>query len=197
MSAKSVIIGIIVSIICSVLITAGLLYLIGPVLLPELNKVSILEENDLVLQYKYQEWDTDAWVTDYNVAYQKMNDTELSITIQENSHLYVSFSSVSYLWLSYSFANYSAYSISLVVEGVGNRSFSIVHYDPRPTVGLIMQEYTYNLNIEYLTGPLSAGTYNIAMYWMSLYDSTEYTYLSVADPGYDNTRSLWVMELKS
>ncbi|MFW9877307.1 MAG: hypothetical protein ACFFG0_29805 [Candidatus Thorarchaeota archaeon] len=197
MSAKSAIFSIIVSILCSVLITAGLLYFIGPVILPDLNEVSTLEEKDLVLQYKYQEWDSDAWVTDYNVVYQKINDTELSITIQENSKLYISFSSMAYLWLSYDFANYSAYSVSLVVEGVGNRTFFITHYDPRPTTGLIYQKLTYNLNIDYFTGPLSAGTYNITMYWKSLYDSTEYTYLSVADNTYDNIRSLWVMELKS
>lgn len=44
---------------------------------------------------------------------------------------------------------------------------------------------------------LSAETYNITMYWKSIYDSTEYTYLSVADNTYDNIRSLWVQELKS
>ena len=204
MSAKSVLLSILGGVICSVLIMAGLLYFIGPVFLPRLTeqhtdlleRITDLEEKDLLLQYKYQQFFTDAWITDYNVAYQKMNDTELSITIQENSRLYVSFSSMSYLWLSYFFTGYVAYNISLVVEGVGNRTFSIVHYDSRSTGGFY-QSLTYNLYIEYLTGPLSAGIYNIVMYWRSLYDSVEYTYLSVSDPGYENTRSLWVMELKS
>ncbi len=205
MSGKAVVGSIIGAVICSVLIMGGLLYFIGPVFLPGLteqdtdlqNEILELEDQDLVLQYQYQEWDSDATISDYNVTYTKMNETELSITIQENSQLFISFSSTAKLWLNYFFTGEADYSIALVVEGVGNRTFSINHFDMRPTPGGWYTELTYNLNIDYFTGPLSAGTYTIAMYWKSVYDTSDYTYLSVARIDYDNIRSLWVQELKS
>ncbi|KKL51424.1 hypothetical protein LCGC14_2295620 [marine sediment metagenome] len=192
MSVKSALGSIIVGVICSVLIMSGMLYFIGPILLPGLTE----KDTSLLLQYKYQEWDSHSYITEEDLVDQKMNETELSITIQENSRLATTFSSVAELWLSYFFTGYVAYSISLVVEGVGNRTISVTHFDMRTTGGW-QQEMTHNLNIDYLTGPLSAGTYNITMYWKSIYNSTDYTHLSVAHSNYFNTRSLWVQELKS
>lgn len=211
MAAKSVLGSVIVGVICSVLIMSGLLYFIGPMLLPGLTEQdtdlqdkydALLDQyNDLlnktlVLQYKYQEWNSHSIVTNSDLVSQKMNETELSITIQENSRLFITFSSMAKLWLSYFFTGYAAYSISLVVEGVGNRTYWITHLDARPTGGWQL-DFTKNLNIDYLTEPLSAGTYNITMYWKSIYDSAEYSYLSVAHSNYFNTRSLMVQELKS
>jgi len=179
MSAKSVIGSIVGGVICSVLVMAGLLYFIGPILLPGLteqdsdlqnkyndllDQYNNLTEQDLVLQYKYQEWNSTAIITHDDLVYEKMNETELSITIQENSRLMITYSSMAKLWLSYFFTGSVAYSISLVVEGVGNRTFSIIHFDIAPSPGAWFRDLTYNLNTDYLTGPLSAGTYDITMY---------------------------------
>ena len=96
MAAKSMLGSVIVGVICSVLIMSGLLYFIGPMLLPGLteqdtdlqdkyddllDKYNDLLNKTLVLQYKYQEWNSTAYVTEYNLVYQKMNDTELSIKV--------------------------------------------------------------------------------------------------------------------
>ena len=84
---------------------------------------------------------------------------------------------------------------SVVVEGVGNKTFFISYYDSSGATGAYRQ-LTYNLYVNYVTNPLPAGTYNVAVYWQSRSDANGNNYLSLAHSAYNYSRSLWIQELR-
>ena len=153
-------------------------------------------EDDIVLQYQYDEWNTPAYIYDDDLSYQKMNDTEITITINLDSRLYVEFSAIALLALSDTFIVRSSYDVSLVVTGVTNRTIMVLYYYGGPSIGQY-RELTYNLHINLLTQPLPNGTYTIEVFWKSTFDTTGTNSLSVAHaPTYNYTRTLFVQELK-
>ena len=192
MSRKGLVGSIIGSIVCSVLIMSGLLYFIGPTLLPGLT------DQDILLQYQYEEWNSQAYIFDTDLTYQKMEDTEINITISQNSRLFAQFSAIALLSLSPTFTVRSSYNISLVVAGVTNRTYMVLYFDTEPSGGFY-RELTYNMHINLLTEPLPVGTYNIAIYWKSTLDATGTNSLSVAHnpPVFNYTRTMLIQELKS
>ncbi|MHA2037498.1 MAG: hypothetical protein ACW98X_13770 [Promethearchaeota archaeon] len=190
MSGKGVLGSIIGSVVCSVLIMSTLVYFMAPVLFP------VPPDRDVVVQYKYGEWNTPSYIFDNDLTFQKMNDTEISITIDLDSRLYVEFSAIALLALGTTFTVRSSYNISLVVAGVTNRTIMVLYFDDEPAGGFF-RELTYNLNINLLTDPLPAGTYTIEVYWKSTFDATGASNsLSVAHaPTYNYTRTLFAQEL--
>jgi hypothetical protein len=162
----------------------------APVLFP------VPPDRDVVVQYKYGEWNTPSYIFDNDLTFQKMNDTEISITIDLDSRLYVEFSAIALLALGTTFTVRSSYNISLVVAGVTNRTIMVLYFDDEPAGGFF-RELTYNLNINLLTDPLPAGTYTIEVYWKSTFDATGASNsLSVAHaPTYNYTRTLFAQEL--
>ncbi len=206
MSGKSVFGSIIGSTIISVLIIGVLLYFIGPILLPGLteqdadlqNKYDELAERDLVLQYKYDEWNTAAYIWDHDdSSYMKMEDTEINITIEQDSRIYATFSAMALLSLDDSFAGRSSYNISLVVEDVVNRTIMVIYFDGAPATSYY-RETSVNLYINLVTESLPAGAYTVAIYWVSTYNAIGTNSLSVAHaPKYNYTRTMFVQELKS
>jgi hypothetical protein len=79
MSGRGVVGSIIGSVILSVIITSALIYFMAPVFLP------VPPERDVVLQYQYGEWNSPSYIFDDELTYKKMNDTELTITINQDS----------------------------------------------------------------------------------------------------------------
>ena len=220
MSGKAVVGSIIGGVLCSVLIMGGLLYFIGPILLPGLteqdtdlqnkyddlldqyndllNTTLELDEQDLILQYKYDEWNTAAYIWDHDdSSYMKMEDTEINITIEQDSRIYATFSAMALLALDNSFTLRSSYNISLVVEDVVNRTIMVIYFDSAPATSYF-RETSVNLYINLITESLPAGTYTIAIYWKSTYNAIGTNSLSVAHaPKYNYTRTMFVQELKS
>lgn len=153
-------------------------------------------ERDIVLQYRYEEWNSPAYIFDNEISYKKMQDTELTITIDHESRLFVEFSAIALLALDFTFSVRSSYDVSLIVSGITNRTFMVLYFDDEPSVGQF-RELTYNLHINLLTLPLPAGTYTIEVYWKSTFDATGTNSLSVAHaPTYNYTRTLFIQELK-
>ena len=191
MSGKGVVGSILGSVILSIVIMSGLLYFMAPIFLP------ISSEQDLVLQYKYDEWNSAAYIFDDDLSYQKMEDTEITIDINQDSRLFVEFSAIALLALDNSFSVRTSYDVSLVVTGVTNRTFMVLYFDNEPSGGNF-RELTYNMHINLLTQSLPIGTYTIEVYWRSTWDATGTNPLSVAHaPTYNYTRTLFVQELKT
>jgi len=190
MSGKGVLVSIIGGVICSVIIMSGLVYFMAPTLFP------VPPDRDIVLQYKYGEWNTPSYIFDNELTDQKMNDTELSITIDLDSRLYVEFSVIAILSLGPTFTVRSSYNVSLVVTGVTNRTVMVLYFDDEPAGGYY-RELTYNLHVNLVTQPLPAGTYTIEVFWKSTFDATgNVNSLSVSHtPTFINTRTLFVQEL--
>ncbi|MFW9824555.1 MAG: hypothetical protein ACFFE4_16550 [Candidatus Thorarchaeota archaeon] len=190
MSGKGVLGSIIGSVVCSVLIMSALVYFMAPIFFP------IPPDRDVVIQYKYGEWNTPSYIYDNELTYKKMNDTEISITIEQDSRLKVEFTALALLALDTTFTVRSSYNITLVVSGAINRTIMVLYYDGQPATGFF-RELTYNLNINLLTEPLPSGTYIIELFWKSTFDATgNFNSLSVAHaPTFNYTRTLLVQEL--
>ncbi|MFW9895509.1 MAG: hypothetical protein ACFFD7_06875 [Candidatus Thorarchaeota archaeon] len=191
MSGKGVLGSIIGSVVCSVLIMSALVYFMAPIFFP------IPPDRDVVIQYKYGEWNTPSYIYDNELTYKKMNDTEISITIEQNSRLKVEFTALALLALDTTFTIRSSYNITLIVSGAINRTIMVLYYDGLPATGYF-RELTYTLNINLLTEPLPSGTYIIEVFWKSTFDATgNFNSLSVAHaPTFNYTRTLLVQELR-
>ena len=191
MSGKGVVGSVIGSVILSVVITSALIYFMAPVFLPTST------ERDVVLQYQYGEWNSPAYIYDDDLVYEKMNDTEITITIEQDSRLFVEFSAIALLALDSTFTVRSSYNVSLIVAGVTNRTMMVLYYYGGPAIGQY-RELTYNLHMNLVTQPLPTGTYTIEVFWKSTFNATgNANSLSVAHaPTYNYTRTLFVQELK-
>jgi len=191
MGQKSILGSILGSTISSVVIVGILGLFLIPLIFPAVDTSSI------VLQSKYGEWDTEAYLTDDQTTdYLKMTDTELIITIRENSQISITFSAIALLALSTSFNIRSSYNISLVIVGISNRTFEIIYWDSSGSTGAFRQ-LTYNLYSNYLSQPLPSGTYTIAIYWKSTWDAAGLNEFFVSRvPHWNWIRSLWIQEIK-
>jgi len=190
MSGKSII-G---SMVGSIVITLGIIW--G---LAFIGFIPGVDTQNTVIQTKYGEWNSPAYIFDNQLSYVKMEDTELTITASANSRLLVSFSAMSIMTLDSAFTFRAGYNISLVVENMGNRTIQADYYDGGAAYGSVRQ-ISMNLYINYLTPNLPAGTYKVEVYWKSGFDATgSANSLSVAHMGvtdYNFTRTLLVQELR-
>jgi hypothetical protein len=192
MSSKSVI-G---SIIGSVLITMGIIWGLAFVgFLPGVDTKNTL------IQTQYGEWNSPAYVFDYQLTPVKMPETEINITVNADSRLYVSFSAMAILSLTDTFIGRQGYNISLGVENIGNRTIQANYYDDTPAVNGLFRQISLNLYINYMTPRLLAGTYKVEVYWNSMFDALGDNSLSVAHSGgftpFNFTRTLLVQELSA
>jgi len=190
MSGKSVLGCILGSIIGSVIIVGILGYLLLPTIYPG------IQTNPVIVQSQYQEWDSAAYVWDDDTTnYLKMNDTEMSITIKQNSKISITFFATALLTLDPTFDIKNTYKISLMIMGVSNRTFMVGYLDEGGPIGDFRQ-LTFNLYSIHLSEPLTAGTYTCVVYWKSTFDAPGTNSLSVAHaPTWNYTRSLLIQEI--
>jgi hypothetical protein len=182
--------SIIGSIIGSVAIVAVLGFFLMPLIFPAVNT------NSIVVQSKFGEWNSPAYVFDDQLNYIKMTDTEINITTGGNSRISMTFSAIGLLTLQPNFNVRNSYNISLVVVGVSNRTFEVAYYDNSGAT-LAYRQLTFNLYSNYVTQPLPAGTYTTAVYWKSTFNATDTNSLSVSHATtWNRTRSLLVQEIK-
>ena len=182
------------SIIASILITSGLIW--GVLYLGVLPGV---DTKNTVIQTKYGEWNSPAYIFDNQLTYTNMTDTELTISIRTNSRILVTFSAMSIMTLDTTFTGRVGYNVSLIVVNEGNRTIQVDHFDGAPATGYIRQ-YSITLFINYMTKTLPAGTYKIEVHWKSGFDAPgTQNSLSVAHmggTGYNFTRTLLAQELR-
>ena len=203
MSGKSGIGSIIASVIITLVFVIVLAFFVLPYLYPILSSKDLVSHDDLmdeggiVIQSKYQEWDSAAFIYDYNVSdFIQMVDTEINITVEEGSQLAIEFSATSLMRLQSPFSGRSSYDIAIIVDGISNRTFEVYYYEGSGGMGYIRQ-LVFNLNYNYVTAPLNNGTYTINVFWKSTSDVPGENYLSMAHPTHNYTRSLWVTELRT
>ncbi len=190
MSAK-IFIG---SVLVSILILAPATYFLLPVLYPNMKNEVTDEVTGIVLQSEYFLFDSEERIYDHDLTYQMMNGTTCLVQTQGNSSLTILFSAVGHMFLNGAWREKSEYLIDLVVGGFVNRAVIHAFYDFGPVVG----DYRYvsfDLTINLDTGILTAGTYNISVYWRSTEDAVGSNYFRIYDPSLNNLRSLWIQEI--
>jgi hypothetical protein len=129
-----------------------------------------------------------------NITFQKIPDTEASITIQENSKISVTFNAMFVLILESSYSGACAYNISLVVSGYGNQTYTILYSKEGTGARLI----PINFYVTFITDPLSAGTYLVEVYWKSYTNiNPDHSLVlnNVVGLYFGNPRSLMILEL--
>jgi len=77
------------------------------------------------------------------------------------------------------YLKYFSYKISLIIEGVSNRTFMVGYYDDSGAIGAFGQ-LTFNIYIYNVSEPLHAGIYTCTVYWKSDFDAAGSNTLSVA-----------------
>jgi hypothetical protein len=185
MADKRILGSILASVIISVAISGGF----------SLVMLSMIQEDEgIVLQSVYTESNAAASISYENTTYQKIPDTEASITIQSNSKIAVTFNAMFMIVLGASYSGGCLYNISIVVNGYGNQSFSIVYLKDGTGTRII----PINFYVTFITDPLSAGTYLVEVYWKSYVNVNPDHALALNYVGgqyIDTTRSLWLLEL--
>jgi hypothetical protein len=201
MAGKRIVGSIIASVVLSVGITGGLSFFVLPIIYPNMIQTPtcecdppIYECEGIVLQSVYAEFNTEGMIAYDNTTFQKIPDTEASITIQENSTISVTFNAMFYLILESSYSGGCVYNITLVVNGYGNQTYSIAYLKEGTGARVI----PINFYATFLTDPLSAGTYLVEVYWKSYIGINPYHSLvlnNIIDLYLENPRSLWLLEL--
>jgi hypothetical protein len=192
MSSKSII-G---SMVGSIIITLAIVWSLG-----FFGVIPGVDTKNTVLQTRYGEWNSPAYIYDDDLSYVQMTDTELTVTTSGNTRLLAIFSAMSIMTLDSSFQYRVGYNVSLVVGDVGNRTIQVDYYDGSTATGDIRQ-LSMGIYINFLTPILPAGTYSIGIYWKSGFDATgTANSLSVAHFGgatdYNFTRTLLIQELRA
>ena len=184
------------SVLVSLVIMAPLAYFILPMLYPNMKGIETDEDEGIVLQSIYEEFETVAYIEDYTLKYELIDATEVTITTQGESFLAILFTMQAIMTISSLMVGSLAFDISLVVEGVGNRTLKVVYTDVT-NPGSIRQ-MPVDVTINFVTNSLIAGNYTVGVYWRSETNQGGASSLvgyNVAD--YMFPRSLWVQEMKA
>ncbi|MFX0182650.1 MAG: hypothetical protein ACFE95_06155 [Candidatus Hodarchaeota archaeon] len=139
---------------------------------------------------------------DYIGSHILVPDTESNITVQSNSRLAVIFTGRYSLGLSdeLSTGDKVAFNITLSVFDssdvlVGNRTARISYKTDEP-IGTVTLEISGIFYLDYLPGPLSAGTYTLSLSWISLYNRSGTSYFIFTTPLASFPRSIRLIEYK-
>jgi hypothetical protein len=194
MGSKSSAGSIIASVLISLILMSAIIYFGLPFLFPSIN-----EENKLA-QVQSGTWNSPSFIFDNDLAYQKMEDTELDIETEGASFLIVSFKALAIMTLDSSFNIRSSYNVTLSVEGIKNETKQYVYYDSSGSTGAFRQ-LTYTIDILLITDILSSGTYTVSVFWKSTFDAPGTgNSFSVAHEGgtsdYNYTRTLLIQEIR-
>jgi hypothetical protein len=122
------------SIIGSILITLGIIWGLGFI-----GFFPGVDTKNTLIQTRYGEWNSPAFIYDNQLSYVKMTDTELNVSTSGNSRLLVSFSAMSIMTLDAAFTFRAGYNVSLVVKNAGNRTIQVDYYDGGGAYGSIRQ----------------------------------------------------------
>lgn len=184
------------SVLVSLVIMAPLAYFILPMLYPNMKGIETDEDEGIVIQSIYEEFETVAYIEDYTLKYELIDATEVTITTQGESFLAILFTMQAIMTISSLMVGSLLFDISLAVEGVGNRTLKAVYTDVT-NPGSIRQ-IPVDVTINFVTNSLIAGNYTVGVYWRSETNQGGASSLvgyNVAD--YMFPRSLWVQEMKA
>ncbi len=191
--------SIIVTVLLSIVIGAGLAYVGIPAIDPKYNtntSPSTTQTKTLtqtvtqtpvqtgVVNEISKSWQDESYLFDYNLQWSKMNQTQMNFTIDANSKIMAQFSAPLLLTVDSSFTGTLYFAISVVIEAsnntvIGNTTAPIIYYNDAPASGHFIQlNYYPTLNL--MTPNLPAGTYNCSVQWRSTIDAPGISSLSVS-----------------
>jgi len=145
------------SVLTAILILAPTTYFVLPVLYPNMKSGALI-------QSEYVLFETEARIFDHELTFKMMDNTTWLIETQGSSSLNILFTTVGIISVNSAWREKAEYIIDVVVEGVGNKAILHAFHDDGPAHGAY-RVITYDTTINFDTGILAAGTYNISVYW--------------------------------
>lgn len=190
-SAASMAGVVVISVVLSAVLFIGADYLVLPSIYPSLKTQKIN-------QTFYTQWANYAILDDSQLSYVQINQTSTLFTVKNaNSHIYALFTIPILLTLDTTFTGYVYFNISLVIKGIGNMTTPIVYTDQSAATGNYRQAF-YPITLQFMTGSIAAGTYNISIQWKSVHNEIGFNYLDAGDRSsipYQYARTLFVEEI--
>lgn len=186
---------ILASVFITLILTGAGMYFGMPLIFPNLN--ADLNEGSL-LQTKSVEVNTVDYINDFDLTYTQMPGMELEITTSGNSSLLVSFEGLFFLGMDDLFFGYTAYNISLVVSGIGNRTTMIYYYiQTTPSAYVFLSQ---NIHMTFDTGIISSGDYTISVNWRSVLNTpggSITTLTTEIENSFHSPRKIYVQEFSA
>ena len=161
-----------------------------PVLYPSINN----DAQVILLQSEYILFETEARIYDHELTFQMMDNTTWLIDTQGSSSLNILFTAVGTISVNSAWREKAEFIVDVVVEGVGNKAILHGFHDDGPAHGAY-RLITYDISINLDTGILTAGSYNISVYWRSTVDGIGTNSFYIYDPGNDYQRALLFQEI--
>ena len=175
------------SVVISAAVTAGLMYFVTPLMFPGASKG--------IIQTKTLSLSNSAYIADSSTAnYLLMNTTTLNITTRGDTIIDARFTASAFITTDTTFTGVTSFFVALVIAGVGNRTIMARYLDTQPATGFY-REISVNLDIEYATAALPAGTYTISVMWISSYSIAGNNYLMANTNSLKTPRMLIVQEI--
>ncbi|MFX0202996.1 MAG: hypothetical protein ACFFCW_43385 [Candidatus Hodarchaeota archaeon] len=163
--------------------------------LPMLESEETHEETGRILQMKYEEFRSTAFLMDSSTSnWTRIPDTEMNITTEGDSRLSVTFSAIGILHLDTTFTGNCKFNISLHIGGITSRQTRVSLYRGGSGATLEMSKTIY-VHLE--TDTLPKGAYQISVNWIAQHDGIGSNQLILANTPFNFTRSLSVWEIST
>ncbi len=190
------------SVILTLVIVAGAGYFLLPMAYPG------LKGKNVVVQQKYTDFYNWAYIFDTNTSTTTlMNGTEMSITTQGGTSLFVQFDTVFQVGYQLSAFQGYTFNVTLGIDGVGKKNVYLQTLNGEASTHTITEQVPFMMS--YATGVLPSGTYHVVISWYSLYaeGGSDYAYVAAnyafgaPTPtgtfafNYNNSRTLLVQEI--
>ena len=209
------------SVLISIILTTGICILVIPLTTPtlfpdlinekqslkdqieELNKTitslndQIQQSSDdgIILQSITKNIYSQAFIEDSQLNNIEIPDTNLTISIKDQSKIFATFSSYSRIGFNSGVSGYLSFNVTLSLEGVGNSSLQIAIFEYSDTID---RTFPYHIYLNYESNQLSAGDYVLKVFYKSNADLTGFNnYLLLSQGGEYNPRTLLAQEIKT
>jgi hypothetical protein len=192
-------IRILIDLVLFIAILSAFTFLLLPLIYPSLNASnngSNTPINGIIIQSKYAEFNSTCYVTGDDTSWQMVTDTSLSITIQNQSKILVSFNGMGIFYIT-SYTGYLGVLINVSIGNAGNRAIFIRHNQDTAVSGTNVY---YPVDIEYMTKALQASTYTVKVFWKfdnnpTVPGTQQFFFKVDSQTGSSHLRSLLVQEL--
>ena len=175
------------SVLISLVVGAGIAFVSLPIVYPSLQTPSTKTNNNNttsptgVVKTVLKSWKDNAYISDNQLTWSLMNQTQVNFSTSGNSSILVSFSAPYLVYLNPTFTGFVRFQVSLVIAGHGNTTTQIEFFDDGAASNS-NRELNYYPTLTFMTGTLPAGTYNCSVWWKSINDAPGLNQLIVASP---------------
>jgi hypothetical protein len=185
-------IRILIDLVLFIAILSAFTFLLLPLIYPTLNA----SNKGIVIQSKYEDFNSTCYITGDDTNWQMVTDTSLNITIHDQSRMLVSFNGMGIFYIT-SYTGYLGVLINVSIGNAGNRAIFIRYNQETAVSGTNIY---YPVDIEYMTKALPAGTYKVQVFWKfddnpTVPGTQQFFFKVDSQTGSSHLRSLLVQEL--